>query len=173
MKTNLWSSAAANGLLLSLITIIFTLFSTAFPTQNYAIIFLIWIVKLTATVGTLYFFMKGFGKPLDSYPYKTAFGYGFATSLCSNIVIACYLLLHYLIIFPDSMEKVTESMDKMMQAYPQYSENQATFDFISKNMPIISAVSSFFIYTIVGLIIAAILANFAKKAEQPFANEIE
>ena len=169
MKTNLWSSAAANGLLLSLITVILLLVQTAFP-MGTAVAILFWIVKLVATVGLLFYFMKDFGKPQESYRYGTAFSYGFAVSFCSNIVIACYLFIHSTVIFPDSLEK---SLEAMQQVFSQYNLDSSITDMVMNNLPVISSLSTLLIYTIEGVIFSAILANFAKKAEQPFANEIE
>jgi hypothetical protein len=101
MKTNLWSSAAINGFLLALITIIFTLVQTAFPISGMAAMILLWVVKLAATIGALFYFMKTIGQEEEPFTYGNAFSYGFVVSCCSNIVIACYLLLHYTIIFPN------------------------------------------------------------------------
>lgn len=168
MKTNLWSSAAVNGFLLSLITIFFTLVQTAFPTNGMAVGILIWIVKLVATVGVLYYFMKSFGQEQDSYPYGQAFTYGFVVSFCSNIVITCYLWLHYTLIFPEAIEKQLEVMQPMLE---QYGTDLSTAGMILNNMPVVISVSIIILYTIYALIFAAILASFVKKAEEPFADE--
>ena len=169
MKSNLWSSAASNGFLLALITIIVTLFTAAFPMGTAASL-LIQFTKLTVTIGVLYYFMKKFGGEQDSYTFGNAFTYGFVVSLCSNIVIACYSWLHYTMIFPDSMEKTLEIMQ---QVAAQYNLEQHSTDLLVKNFPIIMSVGPLIIYTFFGLIFAAILANFAKKADPPFINETE
>ena len=169
MKSNLWSSAATNGFLLALVTVIVTLFSTAFP-MNVGINLLITIVKLVVTIGLLYYFMKSFGQEVDTYPYGTAFTYGFAVSFCSNIVIACYFWVHYTLLFPDAIEKALKGMQ---QALAQYPIDQASLDFVMNNLPVIMSVAPLILYTLFGLIFAAILANFAKKAELPFTDETE
>jgi len=170
MKANFWSSAAANGLMLSLITVIYTLFMAAFPMESRVVGFLIGLVKFIATVGLLYYFVKGFGQEQESYSYGNAFGYGFAVSLFSNVVIACYLLVHYLYLFPDAIEK---SLQVVQQTMTQYPVDQATLDIINKNLPVIVSISPFLVYTILALIISAILAGFAKKAEPIFADETQ
>jgi len=113
--------------------------------------------------------MKGFGQEQESYPYGAAFTYGFIVSLCSNILIACYMLLHYTFIFPDAAEKSIEAAQQMMS---QYNTDPAAVDTVMKNLPVIISLLPFLMYTIWGLIVSAILASFAKKAEPPFANEI-
>jgi len=169
MKSNLWSSAAVNGFLLSLVTIIITLFLTAFPLGTVAGL-LVGIGKLVATVGLLYYFMKGFGEEQERYTYNTAFTYGFLVSFCSNIVISCYLWLHYTIIFPDSIEKTIQATQQIVS---QYNLDQTAMDMIMKNFPVLMSIGPLIVYSILGLIFSAILASFAKKAELPFEGEIE
>ena len=168
MKTNLWSSAAANGLFLALVTIIAALVQTAFPMEGMGIATLFWAGKLATTVGLLYYFMKGFGEEQKSYLYGTAFTYGFVVSFCSNIVISCYLWLHYTFIFPDAMEKSLEATERI---FVQYNMDQTAMDLLVKYMPLIITIVPLVLYTIYALIFAAILAAFVKKAEPPFANE--
>ena len=170
MKANFWSSAAANGLMLSLITVVYTLFMAAFPMESRVAGFLVGLVKLIATIGVLYYFMKGFGQEQESYTYGNAFGYGFAVSFFSNIVIACYLLVHYVYLFPDAIEN---SLKAVQQAMTQYTVDQATLDLINKNLPLIVSISPFLVYTLLALIIAAILAGFAKKAEPIFTEDTQ
>ena len=171
MKTNLWSSSAVNGFLLALITVIFTLVQAAFPMNGTAAAVVVFIVKLSATVGLLYYFMKSFGQSLEeSYTYGQAFTYGFVVSVCSNIVIACYLWIHYTLIFPDLIEK---SMKTVEQIYTQYNVDPSTIDKVVKYFPVISSVGPLILYTLLSLIIVAILANFAKKPESPFLAETE
>lgn len=170
MKTNIWSSAAVNGMLLALITIIFTLVLVSFPTSGTAAKIFIPLVKLIATVGTLYYFMKAFGQEQESYSYGQAFTYGFVVSFCSSIVIACYYFLHYTLIFPNAMDKELEAAQPYLA---QFNVDPAAFDLIVGKFPVIISVSSIIGFTLYGLIFSAILASFAKKAEQPFANETE
>ena len=170
MKTNLWSSAAINGFFLALITIIVTLILTAFPMEGMGVATIISIAKIVATIGLLYYFMRGFGQELESYPYNVAFTYGFVLSFCSNIVIACYFWIHYTFIFPEAMEKTLQTMDRI---FTQYNMDQSAIDIVVKNLPLILTLSPLVVYTIYGLIFAAILAAFVKKVEPPFANEAE
>ena len=170
MKTNLWSSAAVNGFLLALITIIFTLFQTAFPMGSVAASILIWVVKLGATTGTLYYFVKTIGQEQEYFPYKQAFTYGFVLSFCSNIVIACYLWLHYTFIFPNAIEKQLEVMQPMLA---QYNTDQSAIDAVLNNLPVVMTFSTLLLYSLFALIVSAIIASFVKKAEDPFAGEPE
>ena len=168
MKTNLWSSAAINGFLLALITIIFTLVQTAFPISGMAAMILLWVVKLAATIGALFYFMKTIGQEEEPFTYGNAFSYGFVVSCCSNIVIACYLLLHYTIIFPNTIEKSMEAMQPMLE---QYGTDISSIEKILNNLPVFLSISMIILYTIYGVIFSSILASFTKKAEEPFAHE--
>ena len=171
MKSNLWSSAATNGFLLALVTIIFTLFQAAFPMEGIAVNALLSLVKLVATIGLLFYFMRAFGQTQeDSYTYSQAFSYGFLVSFCSNIVIACYFWIHHTMIFPDLLEKSLSNMEKL---YAQYNVDQAAIDIVIKYWPVISSVGPFILYSLLALIFAAILALFAKKPDIPFPNEAQ
>ena len=114
--------------------------------------------------------MKGFGEEQERYTYNTAFTYGFLVSFCSNIVISCYLWLHYTIIFPDSIEKTIQATQQIVS---QYNLDERSMDMIIKNFPVLMSIGPLIVYTILGLIFSAILASFAKKAELPFGGEIE
>lgn len=168
MKTNLWSSAAVNGFILALITIVFTLVQTAFPMKGMAAGLLIMIVKLTATVGTLYYFMKAMGQEEESYPYSDAFKYGFAVSICSNIVISCYLWTHYTMIFPDA---INDMLEVMGPALAQKNADSSTLDTIFNNFPVILSITLIVLYSIYGVIFSAVLASFVKKPENIFADK--
>jgi len=171
MKTNLWSSAATNGFLLALVTIIFTLLQTAFPMEGMGAMILIWFVKLVATIGALYYFMKSFGESEESYPYGAAFTYGFVVSFCSSIIIAAYSWLHYTVIFPDALEKTLTIMEQALAS--RANTDQRVIDLVTKNLPVIMSVVPLILYTIYGLIFSAIIASFVKKEEPPFAQEME
>ena len=170
MKANFWSSAAVNGFLLALITVVYTLFLSAFPLEGKLAAFALGLVKLIATVGVLYYFMKEFGKEHETYSFGDAFSYGLVVSICSNILIACYLVAQYTFIFPDSVDKITESMQK---AYKQFNVDQSSVDMILKNLRLVLSLGPLVMYTFLGAIFSAIIASFVKKAEPVFDDETQ
>ena len=156
---NKWVQEITNGLLLALITIVFTLLYTAFTFGTAAIV-VFWIVKLLSTLGTLYYFMSSHGEIGDSYTYRIAFKYGFMISFYSAIFIALYEYMHYTVLFPDleSSKIFVESFQKRSQ-----SIDQLTVERVTDKMPIIISICVLIYYSILGLIFSSIMASYIKR----------
>lgn len=107
METNKLSSAAFNGLLLALVTILSTLITTVIE-PGVAISIILWIVKLVATVWLLYYFIREFSKPKEYFRYGDGVSYGVLVSFFSAIICACYFFLHFALLFPDSITSQME-----------------------------------------------------------------
>ncbi|MCL1973414.1 MAG: DUF4199 domain-containing protein [Bacteroidetes bacterium] len=162
MKTDFWNSAAVNGLLLALVSIIFMLLPTLLPGYGW-----VWtILKLVATISALSFFMKQYGKEQEYFSYGQGFRYGFTVSFCSAIAYAVYVFVHQTYLFPETMAQQTEAA---MQAMQRYGNSGALdLDKWANNMPAIMTLIMFIYASIWGLIISAILANYSKKEQPPF-----
>ena len=170
MKKEFWSSAALDGLLLALVCIVMTLIEAAKLNLGTAINIVLQIGQIVATIWMLLYFMKRYGAEQEQYPYSSAFKYGFLTSLCSNVIILAYMLLHYTLIFPDAM-----SPESIVEAIQQYSPNAdiSLYESLAGYMPLIAAFGAFIMYTIWAAIISAILASFAKRETSIFQTEEE
>lgn len=160
MQKNKWSVAALDGLLLALITIIATLIQAVF-TPGTAVSILLWIVKFGGSIGLLYYFINEYSKEHELFTYKDGLNFGFITCLLSSVICACYLFLHYAVIFPDSITATLEQASQAMgSSNPQASEMLAKFE---NYFPQISFISSLIYNTLFGLLASSIIANYTKK----------
>lgn len=162
MQTNKWSVAALDGLLLALITIIATLIQTVLK-PGVAINWLLWLVKFSGSIGLLYYFMKDYSNNRPSLTYKEGFNFGFILCFLSSVICACYLFLHYAIIFPDSIAATMEQAAVALE-----SSNPEAMDVLSKlenSFPQIMFISSLIYYTLFGILASAIIANYTKKGD--------
>ena len=115
METNKLSSAAFNGLLLALVTILSTLITTVIE-PGVAISIILWIVKLVATVWLLYYFIREFSKPKEYFRYGDGLSYGVLVSFFSAIICACYFFLHLALLFPETMNAQMEQVIESLQS---------------------------------------------------------
>ena len=157
-----------DGLLLALVYVVITLVTTVL-TPGGGLSILITIGHLVATIWMLLYFMKRYGATQEAYPHSRAFGYGFAASLCSNVIIVAYALLHFNVIFPESIAKTME--DVLASIQQAGSSNTDAFAYMGQHLGLIIPVVLFVMYTIWSLIISAILASFAKKETLMFPEE--
>lgn len=161
MQTNKWSIAALDGLLLALVTICATLISTVFePGKSF--IWIIWLIKLVSTIGILYYFVKEYSKTMELFTYKDGLSFGFIVSMLSSLICGCYMFLHYTLLFPESLTKVMEIMTTAMQSS---SADTSAFEKIQRYMPHFISFFSLVYYTIFGLVVSSIIANYTKKGD--------
>lgn len=161
MQSNRWSSAATNGILLALITIISVLIQAVFEPTNKIINFAIWAIKTVGSIWLLYYFLKEYAKHFNKFTYKNGFHYGFLVAFFSSILCAAYMFLHYAVIFPDSIAAQTDQIMEMMAS--TNPEGMDAFEKMIPMMPQIIFISTFIYNTIIGLIASAIMANYTKK----------
>jgi len=172
MKNDFWNSAAVNGLFVALVSIVFILIRGLFPMfpslAKFSFVFT--IIKLIGTIGILFYFMKQYSQEQESFSYGDGFRYGFVVSLCSAIVLAAYACLHYVLLFPDSLDAELEAIKPLIEQFGA----QSSFDFdlfITYKLPI-KIFGEFFNPLVWGLIIPAILANFTKN-ELPLFDSLD
>lgn len=159
MNKNFWNKAAIYGLLLAFVTIIVLLLQSVVTLGTTAGM-LVSIVKLIVTGTLLYYFMKEYGKEVESYDFGNAFRFGVAVSFCSSIVAVAYYFIHLNFLFPESMDTMTNVMAEALKSTPETSEIDAGA-FLNR-LPVITCISLFFYYNILGLIWSVALAGAAK-----------
>lgn len=167
METNnQWSLAALDGLLLSLVTIIFSLITSVFVPKGIVSI-LLWALKFGGCLYLLFYFMKKYSGNFDHVSYKQSFFFGFLVCLFSSVICACFMFLSITVLFPETVDQITEQVQGVLatQNYDAEQESQAMA--MLNNLPQIMLFGSLIYYTLYGLIVSAILANFTKK-ENPF-----
>ncbi|MPM93244.1 hypothetical protein SDC9_140380 [bioreactor metagenome] len=133
-----------------------------------AISIILWIVKLVATVWLLYYFIREFSKPKEYFRYGDGLSYGVLVSFFSAIICAFYSILHYALLFPDS---ITTQMGQVIESIQSSGGDTSTYDALMPNMPYFISIGTLFYYTILGLIFSAIIANYTKKETFFFGNE--
>ena len=153
-ESSTWSAAAKAGVLLALVTVALTTVTTCFA-ENTLVNTAAWFVKLIGTICLLRFFMKKWG---EAHEGESTFGFGFATSLCSAIIIAAYVFVLYKYLVPDQVAKVFEATESTLAGTPGISR-----DIIDKvlamedNYAQITSIGKFALCTLYGLIFSAIL----------------
>ena len=163
MQSNKWSIAAQNALILALVTILATLLQAVFPQMPGFIGILIWIVKLVLSIYLVYYFIKDYSKHFETFTFKQGFNFGAILCLLSSVICAAYLFLHMGFLFPEAttsqMEMVAQTMES---SNPEGAE--AIFG-VMGHLPKLAFVFSLIYYTIFGLIVSAIVANYTKKGD--------
>ncbi|MCI1780072.1 MAG: DUF4199 domain-containing protein [Bacteroidales bacterium] len=158
-----WSSAAVDGLLLSLVTIIYILIGSLFPKMPGVLRFLVWAIKFTAVIYILRYFMKEYFKHSDTVSYGQSFNYGFIICIFSSIVCAAFAFANSMWLFAD---QTTAGITAIQQAFSggNYTEEQEdAISNVLKHMPQYLLFGSFLYYLLIGTIITSIMANYTKK----------
>ena len=162
MQSNKWSIAATYGLLLALVTIVYTLIQTVFAPGT-AISLLLWAAKFIGSIWLLLYFIKEYAGAAEVFTYKEGFRFGFITSVFSSIIIAAYIFIHYALIFPDSIAVQMETAMTMLgSSNPDAAEQIASIEEI---FPQLMFVVFLFYNSIFGAIASAIIANYTKKGD--------
>lgn len=163
MQSNKWSIAAQNALILALVTILATLLQAVFPQMPGFIGILIWIVKLGLSIYLVYYFIKDYSKHFETFTFKQGFNFGAILCLLSSVICAAYLFLHMGFLFP---EATTSQMEMFAQTMESSNPEGAEAIFgVMEHLPKLAFVFSLIYYTIFGLIVSAIVANYTKKGD--------
>ena len=154
-----------SGLLLALVTVIILTAQSALSPGK-AMNVALWVIKLVASIWLVQYFIKEFSKSFEIFTYKDGFSYGFFVCLFSSFICAITQFLLMAVIFPEALEVQIEVIISTLE-----SSNPAAVDrFLAMrdSLPYLIAVVSFAWYTIFGLIVSSIVANFTKKGNQIF-----
>lgn len=160
-KGTMWSLAAKNGLILSLITIVAELLNSSFTLPKWVSI-VITIVKLFLICFLLYKFMKSYTDQCEGLvTYGQSYSYGFFICLCSTIVCTLFSFIDFTWINPEMTEKMMEGVESVLANtgnIPDFDMDQ----FISM-MPKLTIASLFIQYIFYGAIIPLIIAIYTKR----------
>ncbi len=155
-----WSSAAANGLILSLVTIIYTLSGPVLELKG-IIMIILWIIKFTACIYLLYYFMKQYSGKFDTISYGESFNYGFILCVFSSLICAGFSFLSVTFIFPEQFQGAMEQLQQSLAAQNQ----EGNLDKAMSWIPEITLFGSLIYYIIFGAVTSAIIANYTKKTD--------
>ena len=172
-QSNKWSSAAMDGLYLSLVTIIYSLVVAVMMPESFIIKTLLWVIKFGGCLYLLWFFMKIWSDQFDTITYSQSYNYGFIICLLSSVMCACYSYIQVEWLFPEQTEQaITLAKETMAQQGTLDSNTENIMDSFFGNFGRISMFVSLFYYIIFGSIASAITANFTKKTN-PFVGTEE
>ncbi len=172
-QSNKWSSAAMDGLYLSLVTIIYSLVVAVMMPESFIIKTLLWVIKFGGCLYLLWFFMKRWSDQFDTITYSQSYNYGFIICLLSSVMCACYSYIQVEWLFPEQTEQaITLAKETMAQQGTLDSNTENIMDSFFGNFGRISMFVSLFYYIIFGSIASAITANFTKKTN-PFGETEE
>lgn len=162
-NTNIVQSAAVNGLILSLATILTSLISVTIGPAGSIVSILIWLVKFGGTIYILYYFMKKRSMEFEVYTYGNSFKYGFLMCLFSTIACTAYMILQYTVLFPNllsgSFEQIFAMWDQMGVDPSEVLGGRDIEQFVTKAMYLAYPIY----FMIWGLILPAILASTTKR----------
>lgn len=167
---NKWSSAAMHGLFLSLVTVIINLLTTIFEIKSVPVNIIIWVIKLTGSMWLLFYFMKLYSSNFKQISYKDSFVYGFLVCVFSSIICACYTYLSVTVLFPEMVNKITDTYQLMMTQQNVSESEEVAAEKLMNKLPEIMLGGMFVYLTIIGLISSSIMANYTKKTDI-FAND--
>jgi hypothetical protein len=166
-KNNFWSSAALNGIYLSLVTIIYLLVTSVFN-LNTLVNVLLQIIKIGLIVYLLYYFIKDYSNNFETFSYGEGFKYGFAVCLFSSLICACYGYLSAAVLFKEkTIAQFEMTMNSLGNSITPDVENMLSF--AMENIGVLTLFSSLAYYIFMGIVFPAIIANFTKK-ENIFIN---
>jgi hypothetical protein len=169
-QSNKWSSAAMDGLYLSLVTIIYSLIMAVLVPESFIVKTLLWVAKFGGCLYLLWFFMKRWSSQFDTITYSQSYNYGFIICLLSSVMCACYSYAQVEWLFPEQTEQaIILAKETMAQQGTLDANTENIMDSFFGNFGRISMFVSLFYYIIFGSIAAAITANFTKKTN-PFGN---
>lgn len=169
-QSNKWSSAAMDGLYLSLVTIIYSLIMAVLVPESFIVKTLLWVAKFGGCLYLLWFFMKRWSDKFETITFSQSYNYGFAVCILSSVMCACYSYAQVEWLFPEQTEQaIILAKETMAQQGTLDANTENIMDSFFGNFGRISMFVSLFYYIIFGSIAAAITANFTKKTN-PFGN---
>lgn len=167
-QNNKWSSAAMDGLYLSLVTIIYSLAVSALQPEGFIIKSILWIAKFGGCMYLLWLFMKRWSDKFDTITYSQSYSYGFIVCMLSSVICACFGYIQVEWLFPGQTEEaILLARETMAQQGGVDSATEEIMESFFGNFGRITLFVSLFYYIIFGAVAAAITANFTKKTN-PF-----
>ena len=138
-QSNKWSSAAMDGLYLSLVTIIYSLIVAVMMPESFLIKTLLWVLKFGGCLYLLWYFMKRWSSQFDTITYSQSYNYGFIICLFSSILCACYSYVQIEWLFPEhTAEAINLTKETMIQQGTLNSSTENMIDKLSSNFGRIS-----------------------------------
>ncbi len=161
-NNNKWQSAAFDGLLLSAVTIVYSLITSLF-TPGVFLSLVLWAVKFGGCIWLLHYFMKKYSSQFRHITYGESFQYGMLISLFSSIVCAGFLFISLTLLFPGQLDLAVEQSQEMLAQSNYSGEQIEAVNAVMGYLPQITLLWTLVYYFIIGVIMAAITANFTKR----------
>ena len=167
-KQSAWSSAAKDGLLLGLVTIVFLLL-TAVIKQS-AVTSIIGILKIVACIWFLRYLLVKWQNAKQSI---TLFKYGVMVCLFSSVICSIFTFFEFAYLFPDLVTQAFDAIYESLSTIQLPSETQDMLVRVEDNYPQWACISAFISDFLIGIIFSAIIASTLKSRENIFEQETE
>lgn len=173
-KINVWKANLTNGMILALVSVVYTLFLYFFdllfnPALGY--------VFLLVQIILVFILIKSYrDNILHGYiTYGQAVGAGVVISLYSAIVLALFSYILYTVIDPGLTAKKLAFLEEMMlnKGVPQATVDTAMSMQKKLQTPLISSILGIFTSVLGGTILSLIIAIFVKKEGNPLLDAPE
>lgn len=166
-QNNKWSSAAMDGLLLALVTVIYTLLFSILNPTGFILKSVLWIAKFGGSLYLLWYFMKRYSDNFDTISYGKSFNYGFLVCMFSAIVNACFSYVQLEWLFPEQTKEMLEMSREIIAQQEMDSESKELMTSMFSNIGRISLFTNLIYCTLYGAAASAITAIYTKKTN-PF-----
>lgn len=164
IRTNLWNIAARYGLVLGLISSLYSLVTTLMAKVDISamlislITVVLWIIKLAACIWLMKKAMHSYAKTDKGISNKDTFRLGVAAAALSALVFAAFSFASISYFFAEfyelQMQQAFSQMTPMMD-----SNSLGMVDKVLQNMPQISFFSNLIYCTAYGVVLSAILSR--------------
>lgn len=163
MQTNKWSVAATYAIMLALVTIISTIIPSVFSDLPGFVGIILWVIKFALSIYLVYYFIKEYSKHFEVFTYKDGFRFGVILCFLSSVIGAAYMFLHFGFLFPEATATQMESVIQNLESSnPDAAE---TFMKVMQHLPKIVFAWSLVYYTLFGVLVSSIVANYTKKGD--------
>lgn len=168
-----WSDAAKYGLILASASVVINL-AVDMLTMPAILTVLLTALKFCASVYIVYFAMCRNTASWGSATYGQSFGFGTAVCFFSAIICTLFKLLTYTVFIPGYIPEALNGAYAMLESMNLPSYSVPDYDTMMKALPAYLAITLINYHIIIGLIVSAITAAFAKKTENdPFNGQTD
>lgn len=163
-RLSFWSASAADGLLLSVVSIAILALGY-FVKLPGAVSLILNLVKIVGSIWLLSRFMAAYSRSVGKVTYGRSFAFGLVVCLFSSLLCAAFNFLVTGFLKPDML---TDSFRQALQMYAQAGIPQAqisAFEDAMPKMPQYLAVFYFFWYLFIGLVASLCIAGSTKTSD--------
>ena len=165
-----WNSASIAGLAMAAVTIVFELVAGLcgkVPGVGGGFLgFLIWAAKLVICALTFRYMLKKFHESYSDVDSSRLKNYGLKLALFSSLLVAAYSLVNLLVISPDSIDTIMQSVRESYASMLD-SNSEAALEKMLPKMPVYVGVGTVIYCFLWGLVYSSVFAR-SLRSDNPF-----